>query len=411
MATHAREGFELRGEDVRVASPARSRARIVSVIAVAATTAVVAAMFGVLATPAGAAQTARQQQLRTWTDAQLATSAGALEAEATQIGERLLASDSQRDEIVRNRDASRRLLAQFLAESYKQGSVSGDIVAQVLSSGSLREAADRAQVADAVGSYHRGLQGALDDAETRLDVSSVERARLITRLSFIQAQLVDVQTEQGRRAAIRAAHAQARAEERAAEQARTDREQQAAAAAIGAVASPGTLVANSPFVAAGGPPSAAAIDAYLASKGSPMTGQGAAFMQSAMRWRVDPRLLVAIAGAESNFGEITCGPNNAWGWACPNDPADFATWAHGIDTVTEGLRRYYLDESRTSVVLIHQKYAPVAAANDPTGLNAHWPRNVTKFLVEQGGNPAQVGPGPSGAGALQLPSFGLLAGD
>jgi len=174
---------------------------------------------------------------------------------------------------------------------------------------------------------------------------------------------------------------------------------------------PGGLCASSPFIPAAGPPSAAGIDAYLASKGSPMTGHGAAFMASAMRWRVDPRLLVAISGAESSFGQVTCGPNNGWGWACPNDPADFATWAAGIDTVTEGLRNDYLDEGRTSVSLIQQKYCPVGAANDPTGLNSHWTDNVTKFLLEQGGNPAMVGPGPSGAGALQMPDFGLLAAD
>jgi hypothetical protein len=123
---------------------------------------------------------------------------------------------------------------------------------------------------------------------------------------------------------------------------------------------------------------------------------------------VDPRLLVAIAGAESSFGQITCGPHNAWGWACPNDPAEFGTWAAGIDTVTEGLRRYYLDEGRTSVRLIHQKYAPNGAANDPTGLNSHWPRNVTKFLVELGGNPESVGAGPATGAALGLPDIGSL---
>ena len=61
-------------------------------------------------------------------------------------------------------------------------------------------------------------------------------------------------------------------------------------------------------VAAAQPPTAAALDAYLASKGSPMTGQGAAFVASGGQWQVDPRLVVAIAGAESSFGQITCAP-------------------------------------------------------------------------------------------------------
>ena len=137
-------------------------------------------------------------------------------------------------------------------------------------------------------------------------------------------------------------------------------------------------------------PSAAQIDAYLSSKASPMTGQGAAFVASGGRWQLDPRLLVAIAGAESSFGKITCAPFNAWGWGCPNGPYDFDSWADGIDTVAEGLRTNYLSEGRTTVALINLKYAPIGAANDPTGLNNHWTTNVSRFLVEQGGDPNDV---------------------
>jgi hypothetical protein len=137
-------------------------------------------------------------------------------------------------------------------------------------------------------------------------------------------------------------------------------------------------------------PTASQLDAYLATKGSPMAGQGAAFVASGGRWQLDPRLLVAIAGAESNFGAITCAPYNAWGWGCPNGPYNFASWADGIDTVAAGLRTNYLSEGRTSVALIHQKYAPVGAANDPTGLNNNWTINVSRFMVELGGDPNDV---------------------
>lgn len=121
-----------------------------------------------------------------------------------------------------------------------------------------------------------------------------------------------------------------------------------------------------------------------------MTGNGAAFMASGARWQVDPRLVVAIAGAESSFGLITCAPFNGWGWGCPNSPYDFESWADGFDTVMQGLRTNYLAEGRTSVALIHQKYAPVGADNDPTGLNNNWTINVSNFLIEQGGNPNNV---------------------
>ncbi len=136
--------------------------------------------------------------------------------------------------------------------------------------------------------------------------------------------------------------------------------------------------------------SAADIDSYLLSKGSPMAGQGAAFIASGGAWQVDPRLLVAIAGAESSFGTITCGSFNAWGWGCPNRSFQFESWADGIETVTRGLRENYLSEGRTSVALIHAKYAPIGADNDPTGLNNAWTANVSRFLVELGGDPDNI---------------------
>lgn len=141
----------------------------------------------------------------------------------------------------------------------------------------------------------------------------------------------------------------------------------------------------------GGPAvSAASIDSYLASKGSPLVGQGAAFLEAGVEHGVDPRLVVAIAGAESFFGVTTCAPHNAWGWGCPNGPFSFRTWAHAIDTVTRGLRVGYLDDGLSSVGRIHLRYAPPNAANDPTGLNYAWADNVARFLVEQGGDPQDI---------------------
>lgn len=135
---------------------------------------------------------------------------------------------------------------------------------------------------------------------------------------------------------------------------------------------------------------AASLNTYLRNHGSPMVGSGAALIRSGTHWNVDPRLIVAIAGAESNFGQITCAPHNAWGWACPSSPASFSSWDSAIDTVTHGLRSNYLDLGLRSVSQIQRSYAPSHATNDPTGLNLLWSLNVSEFLVEQGGNPANV---------------------
>jgi hypothetical protein len=384
-------------------------------IGLAAALLVVLLALACVALAAAAEPASAPASTRSMTDAQLADEAARLSDEATSIGERLLHADARRSELAAERDAARGMLAAFLASQYKRSASSGTLAQQVLTSTNVREAADRLEVADAIAGYHANVLGAIDDAEAGLDVSQVERAALITRLTGVQRRLTAIEEERTRRAAIAAAYRaerEQRAAERAAEAAQAERDRAASdAAAAGTLVGMSGAASATPMFPPGSTPTAAMLDAYLASKGSPMAGQGAAFVASGMRWQVDPRLLVAIAGAESSFGQVTCGPNNAWGWACPNDPADFATWAAGIDTVTQGLRRYYLDEGRTSVSLIQQKYCPVGAANDPTGLNSHWTGNVTKFLVELGGNPASVGPGPSGPGAIGMPDFGLVAAD
>lgn len=136
--------------------------------------------------------------------------------------------------------------------------------------------------------------------------------------------------------------------------------------------------------------SARSIDDYLRSQGSPMAGNGEAFLRAGLQWNIDPRLIVAIAGAESSFGRTTCASHNAWGWGCPTSPFSFASWEAGIDAVTKGIRTGYVDDGLTSVLAIHQRYAPPGAANDPTALNDAWAVNVAEYLAQQGGNPENI---------------------
>ncbi len=140
---------------------------------------------------------------------------------------------------------------------------------------------------------------------------------------------------------------------------------------------------------------AEALDRYLADKGSSLAGQGSALVESGRRWDVDPRLVVAIAGAESTFGTRLCAEYNAWNWFykdTSNCSANaFTSWKEGIERATRGLRQLYLDRDHTTI----PKIAEVYTATD----RETWIRNVTLFYeTELGGDPNDLtfveGPAP-----------------
>jgi len=131
--------------------------------------------------------------------------------------------------------------------------------------------------------------------------------------------------------------------------------------------------------------SAQRIDEYLTGKGSPLAGHGQTFVDKGRQYNIDPRLLVAIAGAESTFGKYTCSAYNAWNWfdrGWCNSP--FGSWDEGIGTVAQGLRRLYFDGEldgvlRNTIPLIGEKYCGSGCTN--------WVNNVTLFYqTELGGD-------------------------
>jgi hypothetical protein len=72
------------------------------------------------------------------------------------------------------------------------------------------------------------------------------------------------------------------------------------------------------------------IDAFLASRKSPMTGTGEIFVAAGRDTGVNPILSVAIAGKESSFGRYCFAPYNAWGMKAPQYLAGFSSWEKGI---------------------------------------------------------------------------------
>lgn len=154
---------------------------------------------------------------------------------------------------------------------------------------------------------------------------------------------------------------------------------------------------------------AADLDAYLAQKGSPMVGEGAHYLKWGQSFNVDPRLVIAVSGAESTFGQKPCGNQfNVWGWkpegecwagfepgldADTNQPQfqnapGFVPgkgitmetgYEDGIFWVTENLRRGYLDQGLNTVAQIAPKWCQEGCEN--------WEPNVEQFMREMGGDP------------------------
>jgi hypothetical protein len=136
---------------------------------------------------------------------------------------------------------------------------------------------------------------------------------------------------------------------------------------------------------------AAQIDDFLAVHGSPMTGTGATFVAEGRAHDVDPTFLVAIAGAESSFGELLYSENgdpctyNAFNWfyGATWPQSDFGSWDEAIARVAEGLSgSLYYGSGLYSVADIAPKYCPDGTDN--------WITNVTSFMTQLGGDPADT---------------------
>lgn len=139
----------------------------------------------------------------------------------------------------------------------------------------------------------------------------------------------------------------------------------------------------------------ATIDAYLASKSSPLTGEGPAFVREARAVGLDPRLLVAISGAETAFG--TYGPSQTIHNPFGMGPGIvYPSWSDAIAGAARNLGGdLYLGDGRVTIPAIHERWAPVGAANDPGDLNGGWAGNVGHYFAEQGGDPAAPVFGPA----------------
>lgn len=119
-------------------------------------------------------------------------------------------------------------------------------------------------------------------------------------------------------------------------------------------------------------PQAQILAAYLTKYNSPLVEHAQDFVDAARAYDLDWRLVAAISGVESTFGQNAYG-FNAWGWGIyGNQALDFRSWKDGIFTVSQGLRQNYLNKGLTNPYTINRNYAA----------SPHWGSKVSYFMQD-----------------------------
>lgn len=112
---------------------------------------------------------------------------------------------------------------------------------------------------------------------------------------------------------------------------------------------------------------------YFSSYQSPLEAHAQDFIDAAKTYRLDWKMLPAIAGVESTFGKQIPGGYNAWGWGVYGTQAIyFDSWRQAIFTIAKGLRENYLDKGLSEPYAINRAYAA----------SPRWGGNVSYFMKD-----------------------------
>ena len=115
---------------------------------------------------------------------------------------------------------------------------------------------------------------------------------------------------------------------------------------------------------------------YLAKYQSPLLPHADALVNIARGYRIDPRLLVAIAQQESNLcKKIPDDSFNCWGWGIHSrGTLKFTSYEEAMVAVTKGLSENYFGEGLTTPETIMGIYTPLS--------DGSWARGVQQFIDE-----------------------------
>jgi hypothetical protein len=115
------------------------------------------------------------------------------------------------------------------------------------------------------------------------------------------------------------------------------------------------------------------------------------FARHGQKYGVDPKFLAAISMLETGKGSSRAfrNKNNAMGISNARGPIAFSS----VDASIERMARVLAKPKgpyagKHTIGQIARVYCPVGAGNDVNGTNHHWPRMVSRFYAQLGGDPA-----------------------
>jgi hypothetical protein len=113
------------------------------------------------------------------------------------------------------------------------------------------------------------------------------------------------------------------------------------------------------------------IKQYLQRYESPLVPYSELIIQTAEKYGLDFRLLVAIAQQESNLcKKIPPESHNCWGWGIHSKGTlMFDDYETAIDTVSKGLKEKYIDKGYMTPEEIMSKYTPSSPGTWAAGVN------------------------------------------
>lgn len=113
---------------------------------------------------------------------------------------------------------------------------------------------------------------------------------------------------------------------------------------------------------------------------------GTIFIDAGKKYQISPAFLAAVSMHETGNGSSNASrfKNNVAGMMGKNGLKSYDSVEESIFDMARNLRNNYLDEGKVTISQIGAKYAPVGAANDPTGLNNHWVKGVTAYFDKMG---------------------------